>query len=136
MFNAGCNIDIDGIKIDKHVYIGSRLAYHRYSKSQIAGGTYLGSPFSDYDIHGRVALSGKWIDVNVCCGVTYHTLTNSLKWNNLYKNMEEKKVYTKFAGDIKFKIINSNFGLVYKFGISQESYAGLGIFLGYSSRDK
>lgn len=117
--------DMDIFKLSKDSYAGIRLGVETYDHLS-PGGKVGGSPYTDIDFLTRLNVFGEVVEVNLCPGITYHKTTDLKNENGLY---------IKAAGDIKFKIYKNYFGVIVKFAISKQGYGGLGIFLGYNSKD-
>lgn len=117
--------DMDIFKLSKDSYAGIRLGVETYEHLS-PGGTVGGSPYTDIDFLTRLNVFGEVVEVNLCPGITYHKTTGRRNENGLY---------IKAAGDIKFKIYKNYFGVIVKFAISEQGYGGLGIFLGYNTKD-
>lgn len=126
----GASADIDVLKIDKSGYIGLRLGVIHFSKSTV-GGPHDGSPFTDIDFLSRLTVFSKVVDVSLCPGFSY----NKGNYSSLHPD-KESGFSTKLEGNIRVKFYNSIVGLIAKFGLSREGYGGIGLFVGFSTRDK
>jgi hypothetical protein len=121
----GGSVDLDILKLEKEGNLGMRISLENFGYYSVSG-TAGGSPFTDIDFLAKLTVEGKLIQVNLCPGITYHTTTDRRNDNGLY---------LKGAGDVKFKIYKNYIGLLVKFGLSKERYAGIGLFLGFNSKD-
>jgi hypothetical protein len=120
------SFDVDFYKIDNENYLGTRLAIDYIGKGSIDGSIH-GSPYTDIDLFAKLSLSGKYLEVNFCPGFTIH--------NNTGNYRDENGFYLKGLGELKFKIYRDYIGLICKVALSKEPYGGLGLYLGYNSRD-
>jgi hypothetical protein len=127
----GASGDFDAVKIDSSAYFGCRLGLNTFNKGTV-GGPSAGSPYTDIDFLGRVTIFGKVVEVDLCPGFTYHKGKYSFP---LYGE-DKEGVFGKLEGDLKVKFYKSLVGLILKFGFSREGYGGLGLFIGFSTRDK
>lgn len=121
------SVDLDLLKINGSSCLGTRAEVVYFEKGT-PGGPITGSPFTDIDILSRLTVFGGVVEVSLCPGITYHFASK------IYNNTDDR-LYLKATGDIKFKVLDNNFGFIVKFGLSKEVYGGLGIYLGFNSRD-
>jgi hypothetical protein len=126
----GASADIDVLKIDKSGFIGLRLGVNHFSKGTV-GGPDDGSPFTDIDFLTRLTVFSKVVDVSFCPGFAY----NKGNYSFIHPD-NENGLSTKLECNIRVKFYKSYVGLIGKFGLSKEGYAGLGLFVGISTRDK
>ncbi|MBI5402569.1 MAG: hypothetical protein HY959_04155 [Ignavibacteriae bacterium] len=129
------NGDFDILKIKKGVpaYLGLRLGVQRFYVSTISfgggSGQVNGSPFTDVDLLGKFTISGRVFDLNLCPGITHHSVSNSSRNG-------DDGIYPKLVADVKLKIFKNTAGLLLKLAYSKESYGGIGLFVGFSTKDK
>lgn len=121
------SLDFDFYKIDEMNYAGLRLGIDRIYSSKWEG-TVRGSPFTDIDLLAKLTLNGKYIEVNLCPGFIIHINSGN------YREYDNG-IFLKGTGELKFKIFKDYVGMILKVALSKEAYGGLGIFLGYNSRD-
>ncbi len=121
------SFDVNFYDIDAENYLGVRLGLDYFNKGT-PGGPEEGSPFTDIDLLGKLSISGKYAEVNLCPGFTIHSSTSKL-------NNNDNGLYLKAAGEIKLKLYKDYAGLILKVGLSKEAYGGLGIYFGFNSRD-
>jgi len=128
----GVSADFDAVKIDSTAFFGCRIGLNTFNKGTV-GGPVTGSPFTDIDFLGRITIYGKVVEVSLSPGFTYHK--GDYKFFPLYGE-EKEGLFGKFEGDVKIKFYKSIVGLIAKVGLSKEGYGGLGLFVGFSTRDK
>ena len=121
--NIGASADFDIFEIDSTNIVGTRIGVSSTFGFNPEGSN--NNSYTDFDGLTRLTLNGKYVDFNLCPGLTYHSASSDYK----------SGVYLKLNSDLKIKLAENYFGLLAKLSLSKELFLGVGIYLGYSSRN-
>ncbi|MBI5402570.1 MAG: hypothetical protein HY959_04160 [Ignavibacteriae bacterium] len=136
----GANADVDFFHNKKIIpsYAGIRLSteYFYVSKSNFTlDGSSVntnknekGTTYTNVDFLGRITVSAGVFDFDFCPGVYYNKSDKP--------DSKENGVYGKVAVDAKLKLVKNTAGLIFKFAYGKQNYGGIGIYFGFSTRDK
>jgi len=132
------SLDLDLVNFSKTLYLGTRLSAEHYSKSHLGNKNY-DSPYTDLDALAKITLSTKYVEVNLCPGISHHSTKIDLAYQAFIASTGKIYIdysgwYGKFSGDVKLKIYRDYFGFLLKFSGSKESSVGFGLFFGGNSR--